>query len=181
MAPYDEAALTPLKTVNSPTLASPDHFKEALARLAGGLAIISGWSNGAPHGLLVSSITGLSVDPPRFLFCIRKEASSHKAFLQDDLCSVAILSDEDEREAEAFIRPELKGERFKSGKWSLAAPTPPLLRTALSSTVCTIASRIDADSHTILIAQAERLHLNHGEPLLAYDRSLRRLASQSPA
>jgi flavin reductase len=39
-----------------------------------------------PRGLLVSSITGLSVDPPRFLFCVRKEASSHDALLAADPC-----------------------------------------------------------------------------------------------
>src|SRR4051794_6210300 len=54
----------------------PGAFKDALARLASGVAIISCWDDGAPRGLLVSSITGLSVDPPRFLFCVRKEASS---------------------------------------------------------------------------------------------------------
>ena len=54
-------------------------FKEVLAHLAGGVAIISCWDGDTARGLLVSSITGLSVEPPRFLFCVRKEAACHEA------------------------------------------------------------------------------------------------------
>ncbi len=174
MAPFDsfgaEAAIVARQT------ADPGQFKEALARLAGGLAIVSGWEGDEPHGLLVSSITGLSVDPPRFLFCVRKEAASHGALLRGDLCGVTILSTEDEAEAQTFIQPTLKHQRFKSGRWSLTAPAPPLFEGGLSSTACVIDARIDAGSHTILVATAHSVRLQDGEPLLFFNRGLRRLA-----
>jgi flavin reductase len=175
MAPFDSSAPGAEAALLARHLADPDQFKEALARLASGLAIVSGWEGGEPHGLLVSSITGLSTDPPRFLFCVRKEAASHGAFLRGDICGVTILSADDEAEAQSFIQPALRHQRFKSDRWSLKAPAPPLLNSGLSSTACVIDARIDAGSHTILVATAQYVRLRDGQPLLAFNRGLRRL------
>jgi flavin reductase len=176
MAPFDSSAPGAESALVVQSFADPSCFKEALARLAGGLAIVSGWEGDEPHGLLVSSITGLSVDPPRFLFCVRKEASSHGAFLRDDLCGVTILSAEDESEAQTFVQPALRNQRFQSGRWSLKSPAPPLLEGGLSSAACTIDARIDAGSHTILVATAQSVRFQEGEPLLSFNRGFRRLA-----
>jgi len=176
MAPFDAPARGAESALIQPLLANADTFKDALARLASELAVVSGWAQDEPHGLLVSSITGLSVDPPRFLFCVRKEASSHGAFLKGDICGVTILSAEDEAEALNFIDPDLKAERFKSGRWSLKAPAPPLLIDALSSAACLVDARIDAGSHTILVVTAKSVSVGDGEPLISFNRGLRRLA-----
>jgi flavin reductase len=176
MAPFDAPARGAESALIQPSLADPDTFKNALARLAGGLAIVSGWAESEPHGLLVSSITGLSVDPPRYLFCVRKEASSHGAFLRGDICGVTILSAEDEPEARTFIDPHRKAQRFRSARWSLDASKPPLLDGALSSAACLIEARIDAGSHTILVVTAQSVSVGDGEPLLSFNRGLRRLA-----
>ncbi len=175
MAPFDAPARGAENALIHLSLADHETFKDALARLASGLAIVSGWVQDEPHGLLVSSITGLSVDPPRFLFCVRKEASSHGAFLTGDICGVTILSAEDETEALSFIEPDRKAERFKSGRWSLKAPAPPLLTGALSSAACLVDARIDAGSHTILVVTAQSVSVRDGEPLLSFNRRLRRL------
>jgi len=176
MAPFDGSTLSAETALVTPQHAHPDHFKEALARLAGGVAIVTCWDQDRPHGLLVSSITGLSLDPPRFLFCVRKEASSHDAILRGDLCGVTILSDRDEAEAQTFIQPELRARRFLSESWLLSAPRPPLFDGGLSSTACVITTKIDAGSHTILIVTAQAVTFRDGEPLLAFNRGLRSLA-----
>lgn len=156
--------------------AGPGQFKEVLARLAGGVAIVSCWDQGRPQGLLVSSITGLSVEPPRFLFCVRKDASSHDAFLRADRCGVTILSHRDKAEAQTFIQPDLKASRFQSAAWRLMAPAPPIFHGGLSSTACLISTKIDAGSHTILIVTAQSVTMKDGEPLLTFNRNLQSLS-----
>ena len=86
MAPYD--AVSPSSMDATSTVA----FKEVLAHLASGVAIISCWDGQTPRGLLVSSIIGLSVEPPRFLFCVRKEAGCHDALRSARECGVAFLA-----------------------------------------------------------------------------------------
>jgi flavin reductase len=176
VAPFDGSPLNAEAALIAPRHADSEGFKEALARLAGGVAIITCWDGEEPHGLLVSSITGLSLEPPRFLFCVRKEASSHDAFLRGDLCGVTILSDQDHAEAQTFIQPDLRVRRFKSNGWRLNTPRPPLFEGGLSFAVCVIATKIDAGTHTILIATAQTVAVRGGEPLLAFNRGLRTLS-----
>jgi flavin reductase (DIM6/NTAB) family NADH-FMN oxidoreductase RutF len=153
----------------------PAAFKEALARLASGVAIVSCWDGSTPRGLLVSSITGLSVDPPRFLFCVRKEASSHDALLAAGACGIAILAADDEAEALRFASPA-------SGPRTVHRPAlgPDPARCApvasgLTSAVCVIDQAIDAGGHTIVLASATQATIRPGAPLVAYDRALRTL------
>jgi flavin reductase len=180
MPPFDGAPIGAESALVMPEQANPDHFKEVLARLAGGVAIITGWDEGRPHGLLVSSITGLSLDPPRFLFCVRKEASSHDVFLRGDLFGVTILSDQDEAEAQTFMHPDLKAQRFRSERWSLSAPNPPLFGGGLSSTTCVGSMKIDAGSHTIFIVTAQTAVVRDGHPLLSFNRTMRTLFATVP-
>lgn len=154
----------------------PAAFKEALAGLASGVAIISCWDGATPRGLLVSSITGLSVDPPRFLFCVRKEASSHDVLVRSERCGVAILAEHDETEALRFSTSSLTHERFDPEAWGLAGDAPPTYRGGLSTTACVIDQRIDTGTHTVFIATAASVRLAPGQPLVAHARSFQRLA-----
>jgi flavin reductase len=156
---------------------APGAFKDALARLASGVAIISCWdAGGVPRGLLVSSITGLSVEPPRFLFCVRKEASSHDALLAAGACGIAILSAQDEAEALRFASPAQAHERFTDAQWDLDRREAPHLRAGLTSAICVIDQAIDAGGHSIVVVTARHVTHGAGAPLVAYDRALHALA-----
>lgn len=154
----------------------PTVFKEALAHLASGVAIISCWDRATPRGLLVSSITGLSVDPPRFLFCVRKEASSHDVLVQAERCGVAILAEHDEAEALRFSSSSLSHERFAVENWRLEDHAPPTYRGGLSTTACVINQRINTGTHTVFIVTAASVVLTPGQPLVTHARSFQRLA-----
>ncbi len=150
-------------------------FKDALARLASGVAVISCWDGTTPRGLLVSSITGLSVEPPRFLFCVRKEASSHDALLAAGACGIAILAAGDEAEALRFASPAQAHERFTDPRWDLARSGAPRLHAGLTSASCVIDQAIDAGGHTIVVVTATHLTIRPGAPLVAYDRAFHAL------
>lgn len=164
MAPYDAASPTPADE------ASPAAFKEVLARLASGVAIISCWDGQTPRGLLVSSITGLSVEPPRFLFCVRKAAGSHDALVASNECGVALLGLADEEEALRFASSSRAAERFAPDRWRLTAPAPPTYRGGLASIRCDVEKVTDAGSHSILIVSANDSFLKPGLPLVAWNR-----------
>ncbi|CAN5530186.1 flavin reductase family protein [soil metagenome] len=154
---------------------SPATFKDALAQLASGVAIVSCWDGASPRGLLVSSITGLSVDPPRLLFCVRKEASSHDALLRAGRCGVAVLAEDDQAEALRFSTPGLGHERFDPGRWTVSPDAPPAYRGGLSTTTCLIDQTIETGSHTVFIVSATAVRLTPGRPLVAHDRAFQRL------
>jgi flavin reductase (DIM6/NTAB) family NADH-FMN oxidoreductase RutF len=164
----------PASPVDAPGVAA-DLFRESLARLASGLAIVTCRRDGRDEGLLVSSITGLSVEPPRFLFCVRREASAYEALVAAHVCGVNILSSDDEDEARLFMDPLSRAQRFSGAGWRREPTHPPLLQTALSTATCLVDSVIEAGGHSIVVVTAQTLNQRAGAPLLAYNRGLHRL------
>jgi len=153
----------------------PDRFRDAMSQLAGGVAIAACWDGDQPKGLLVSSITALSTEPPRLLFCVRKAASSHGALLRARECSMAILAENDHIEAARFSRFERTNERFDPELWDLEPGAPPRRRAPLIALTGDIGDRIDAGTHTIFILDIRQVETRKGAPLVYFDRTFRGL------
>jgi flavin reductase (DIM6/NTAB) family NADH-FMN oxidoreductase RutF len=165
MAPYD--VVPPSPEISTPTV----DFKEVLAHLASGVAIVSCWDGDAPRGLLVSSITGLSVEPPRFLFCVRKEAGCHDALMARPRLGVALLGSADQDEALRFASSSRAAERFAADRWR-QNPDAPVYRGGLASAVCAIEQVVDAATHSIFIVTADAVAFTPGPALVAWNRAL---------
>jgi flavin reductase len=145
-------------------------FRDAVARLAGGVGIAACWADEGPVGLLVSSIAVLSVDPPRVLFCVRKAARSHAALFRARHCSLNILTENDQAEAERFSDPGRTHERFDATSWSLRPQGPPHHRTPLIGLIGTIRRRMDAGTHTVFVVDVSRADVSDAKPLLYFNR-----------
>jgi len=150
-------------------------FRDGLARLASGVAVVACWSEDEPRGLLVSSFTGLSTEPPRVLFCVRKAASSHRALLKAEAVSISILTADQAAEARRFSRSDLIEERF-GAEWRLDPVEPPSFPAALVSLSGPVHCRIDAGTHTVFIVDVSSAHSQDGDPLVHYDRGFETLA-----
>ena len=155
--------------------AGPAAFKDGLARLASGVAVAACWSDGQPRGLLVNSLTGLSTEPPRVLFCVRKAASSHHALLKADAISLSILAQGQATEAERFSRSDLAAERFGAG-WRLDPLQPPVLAEALVSLSGPVHCRIDAGTHTVFVLDVSQTRSRATAPLVYFEREFSELA-----
>ena len=176
MADGTAAADTAFKALQFWPPVAADTFRDSLAKLASGLAIIACWDRGQPRGLLVSSVTGLSTEPPRMLFCVRKAASAHDALLRAETVSLSILADDDRLEAERFSRSDLTEGRFGPEAWRLVSGEPPAHKSALVALAGPVRSRIDAGSHTVFILDVSTAQARDGEPLLYFQRDFRKLA-----
>ncbi len=155
--------------------ASEAAFRNAMALLAGGVAIVSCWDDGAPKGLLVSALTAVSVEPPRLLFCVRKAASAHDALLRSDTCAVAILAEHHQAEAEVFAASARAAERFDPARWRLDPDAPPSHRAPLVGLEGHVSHRIDAGANTIFILDVAQADSRGGQPLVYFDRGFRQL------
>jgi flavin reductase len=152
-----------------------ESFRKAMARLAGGVAIVACLDRGAPRGLLVSSLTSLSVEPPRVLFCVGKAAASHDPLVRADRCGLSVLSDRDSEEAHRFSKADRVAERFDSANWRLRPDAPPLHAGALIGLTGVISQRIDAGTHSVFILDVETIESREAGPLIYFDRAFRAL------
>jgi len=154
------------------------HFRDAMALLASGVAIAACWDGEAPKGLLISSVTALSVEPPRMLFCVRKASSSHNALLRAERCSLSILSEAHREDADRFSRTERTAERFGEDHWTLERWHPPRHKTPLIGLAGVISHRIDAGTHTVFILDVYEVRTGPARPLIYFDRDYRGLKSE---
>lgn len=155
----------------------PSSLADALAQLASGVSLIALWEGDQPRGLLVTSLIGLSVAPPRLLFTARREASAHAALMAQDRCAATILAAEDRADALLFAASRPSEERFGRGGWDLAEPHAPRFLGGVAQFVLTIDQRIAAESHTIFIAAVESVTVRPGaSPLVYHDRAMIDLA-----
>ncbi|MEW5686947.1 MAG: flavin reductase family protein [Pseudomonadota bacterium] len=175
MAPHLVAHTEPAITVQPPP-ADEVNFRNGLAKLASGVAIVACWADGKPRGLLVSSLTGLSTQPPRILFCVRKAAGAHDPLLRADAVSLSLLDQDDRQEAERFSSSALADQRFNRAGWRLDSVRPPERLGSLAVFSGPVRSRIDGGTHTIFIIDVSRAHARDGDPLLYFERDFRQLA-----
>ena len=152
-------------------------FRDAMAHLASGVAVAACWDGEEPRGLLVSSLTALSTEPPRVLFCVAKTASAHNALLKAQECSLALLAEADRDEAERFSQRDRAGDRFDPRQWELTPEAPPRRLDALVAIQGFIDQKINAGSHSIFIVRVTAADVLDHAPLVYFDRAFRRLAA----
>jgi len=170
--PEPQAARGPIARDGAPDgdLVDEARFRSAMARLAAGVAIVACLDRGRPRGLLVSSLTSLSTQPPRLLFCVHQRAGTHDPLLRADRCSLSVLAEEDVDEARRFSRPDPAGLRFTTPRWRLPEGEPPRFDGALISLRGSISRRIDAGSHSIFILDVEAAESRDAGPLIYFER-----------
>ena len=124
--------------------------------------------DGNSYGILATAVSSLSFDPPSLLACINREASLHDPMARAERFCVNVLGLGNRDVAEHFMKPI--PERFAVGDW-IEEEGVPVLATAQSSMICTVADRHTFGTHTIFIGQL--IAANHREdatPLTYFDR-----------
>lgn len=152
----------------------PDAFRQACALFASGVAVATVRAqDGTPHGLTVSSFTGVSIDPPLILICIDLQCPFISHFRQGTHFAVNVLG-ESQRGISVTFAEKPEG-RFEGLDWGLGESGAPLLRGGLAGLECRTTSIIEAGDHAIFIGQVEHAHCSTGQPLVYFNRDYRTL------
>lgn len=137
------------------TALDPAEFRAAMRRPACAVAVLATRLGDSRAGLTATAVCSLSDDPPSVLACIHQRSSALAAILKSGMFSVNDLSDAQADIAQIFAgRGGLAGDdRFDGSAWTTLATGAPVLRDALSSFDCRLASHFDHATHTILIGK----------------------------
>jgi flavin reductase len=156
-----------------------EDFKLGMRRLAAGVSIITTLKDEVPYGLVVTSASSLTTDPPTLLVCINKSASCHAAISEAGVFCVNVLSRSDAHLAALFGNPERRGERFSDRSWKRLKTGAPVLPSAVVAFDCTVDKIVPYQSHTIFIGEVNGVLFNDEmcEPLVYLDGSYRQLAA----
>ena len=156
------------------TEAGPDDLRRLFRRHAAAVAVITATHQGAPVGLLVTSLASVSAAPALVSFNVSVRASSWPA-LQDAVhLGVHVLEAEQEELATRFARSG--ADRFSAATgWQAGPFGVPVLEGVAAWSIAEIDRRIPAGDHVIVLARL--LHVasqDDAVPLLHHDGAYHR-------
>lgn len=150
---------------------SGDEFRDAMARWASGVTIVTARGAGQePVGMTASSFAALSLEPPLVLVCIGHDAQSH-----DDLVGAAgfyvhVLSRGQEQLSRSFAAPGPEKfdalEPHESGRFDA-----PLLPVGVARLACAHHAAVPLGDHTVLGGRVVTVEVTDAPPLLYAHRN----------
>jgi flavin reductase (DIM6/NTAB) family NADH-FMN oxidoreductase RutF len=150
-------------------------FRDTLGAFATGVAFVAAAPGGGPAGLIVNSLTSVSLDPPLVSFCASRTSLTWSRMRSAQRLGISILGSRHE----AFARHAAPAgaDRFAGTDWALRRGVP-LVRHALAWLECESVAEHPAGDHWIVLARVDRLRLlTADDPLVFFGGAYRRLGA----
>ena len=147
-------------------------FRDAMARLASSVVVVSALHAGGFRGLTASSLISVSAEPPLVLVSLEREAATRAAVVDSKAFNVSVLTRSQEFLAERFAgRAPAVDPEWKHVPHHLGANGIPLLDGCTAWLECSLADLHPAGDHDLCIGEVTAVSLGSGEPLIVWDRS----------
>jgi 3-hydroxy-9,10-secoandrosta-1,3,5(10)-triene-9,17-dione monooxygenase reductase component len=154
-------------------------FRDALARFATGVAFVTAAPNGEPAGLIVNSLTSVSLEPPLVSFCPSRNSLTWSRMRRARRFGVNILAQHHERFAQRAT--PAGADRFAGLDWKPGRGGAPLLTDALASLECEIVAEHAAGDHWIVVGQVHTVRLSpDNDPLVFFAGAFGALNTRAP-
>jgi flavin reductase (DIM6/NTAB) family NADH-FMN oxidoreductase RutF len=141
-------------------------FRAALGLFPTGVAFITAAPDDEPVGLIVDSLTSVSLEPPLVSFCPSRSSLTWSRMRRAERLGVNVLG----RGHEQFVRRAAPAgaNRFAGLEWRLIDGVP-LVVDALACLECEITAEHVAGDHSIVVAAVRALRLaSRGDPLVHF-------------
>jgi flavin reductase (DIM6/NTAB) family NADH-FMN oxidoreductase RutF len=156
-------------TAPAPAATAPDarSFREALARFATGVAFVTAVPDREPAGLIVNSLTSVSLEPPLVTFCPSRNSLTWSRMRRARRFGVNILGQHHEHFAQRAA--PAGADRFAGLDWNLGRGGVPLLTDALATIECEIVAEHPTGDHWIVVGQVHTVRISPNDnPLLFF-------------
>ena len=154
-------------------------FREAMARLAAGVAVVTtADEDGGPRGLTATSVTAYSADPPSLLLTVSRECRSYHALLGRPRFAVHLLAEGQGPLAVDFARSD--DLKFTLHGWRPGLDGVPILDGVMAVLVCRNERVWEHGDHAVVIGRLESGELRDAEALVYFGRAFHRLPREAP-
>jgi 3-hydroxy-9,10-secoandrosta-1,3,5(10)-triene-9,17-dione monooxygenase reductase component len=144
----------------------PRSFRDALGRLATGVAFVTAAPDGEPAGLIVNSLASVSLEPPLVSFSPSRSSLTWSRMRRAGRFAVNVLGRQHEQFA---MRATPAGaDRFAGLNWELGRDGVPLLTDALATLDCEIVAEHPAGDHWIVVGRVDALHTSPNKDPLVF-------------
>jgi 3-hydroxy-9,10-secoandrosta-1,3,5(10)-triene-9,17-dione monooxygenase reductase component len=154
---------------SAPAAPAPDArwFRDALGRFATGVAFVTAAPDGEPAGLIVNSLSSVSLEPPLVSFCPSRSSLTWSRMRRARRFAVNVLGSRHEQFARRAT--PAGADRFAGLDWERGRSGAPLLTDALASLECEIVAEHPAGDHWIVVGRVDHLRTSPiDEPLVFF-------------
>ncbi|MEU1283761.1 flavin reductase family protein [Kitasatospora sp. NPDC005856] len=162
----------------------PAGFRRVLGHFATGVAAVTGMDAGVPVGLLVSSFTSVSLDPPLVSFCVAHTSTSWPRLRGGRRHGICFLAAGQYGQARRLATAS-GDSKFHGVAWSASPSGLPVLDGALAWLECSVEAEHPAGDHVIVVSRVHRLakagDTSGAGPLVLFRGGYGRFTAVAPA
>lgn len=149
---------------------TPDAFRAAMRGFLGVVSLITVGRGDQATGLVVTTGSSLSAEPPMIFACVNRTSSSFPILKAEGQFGWQALGAGHEPVAQQFSgRTGVKGAaRYDGFSWLTTAHGIRLLADAPVAFDCEVADLIDRETHTIVLGRVRAVHVTDGQGSLLY-------------
>lgn len=145
-----------------------DELRGLMRRVPSGVAVVTAHVEGLEIGLTVSSLVGLSLDPPLVGISISRFAALHELLRDTDEFGLSLLAAGQERLAQHFARGVPPIALWTGIERRPGARRVPWLAGALGWLECRVAGECPAGDHTLFLGDVLRIEQGPPGPALVH-------------
>lgn len=160
-------------------VSDPSDLRRTFGCFPSGVAAVCAVAPTAPVGLIVSSFTSVSLEPPLVSICIMRDSRRWQRLRQATRIGVSFLGDGQEQVCRRFVGPPEQG--FDGLEISQTPEGAVFLDDATAWLDCSIYEEVDAGDHTIILLKIEALQSRPSQsPLIFHNSKFHGLAALTP-
>lgn len=157
-----------------------DAFKSAMRHLVGVVGVITTGRGEDRTGVIATSVSSFSMEPPAMLVCLNRTSSSWPVLQRHQGFCINVLAHDQLHVADRFAgRGGLRGvARYAGAQWQELATGALALSDALAVIDCDLEEAIERHLHAILIGRVKAIRTRtEAEPLLYWHGAYRHISN----
>jgi len=153
-----------------PAAVSPEAFRAAMRGFTGVVSLITVGRGEQATGLIVTTGSSLSAEPPMIIACVNRTSSSFPILKAEGQFGWQVLGAQHEDLAHRFSgRTGLRGAaRYEGADWLTLPTGVRMLADAPAGFDCAVEDLIDRETHTIVLGRVRAVHAADGKGSLLY-------------
>ena len=151
-----------------PPIVDAGVYRRVIGAVTSGVMVLTARDIAGNHGMTISAVCSLSMEPPMLLVCLNTSSRTQRAVTDAGCFIVHVLDEKQAWIAERFARPaahdKFSGIAVRPGHLSA-----PVLSDALAVIECEVVETVTGGTHRVFLARVAHAESRQGSPL-AYFR-----------
>lgn len=146
-----------------------DDFKAAMRALPAGISAVTTGSGDEVAGMIVSSLTSISADPPMVGFFAHQNSSIRNRLLESGRFVANVLGETHQDIIDGFLSAPQGPARFTDAQWTEGEHQLPVLSNALASMECEIVCTQSLGTHDLIVGKIRKTSCTASSPVVHFN------------